>query len=126
MDDKTRLQQGIKVRREVLGDAWVDKSNKAQTEFNADWFDFIQRTAWGDIWSRPGLDRRTRSIVVLSSTISTRNWEEFKLHVRACFNNGLTKDELKEIILQCAIYAGVPPANHAFKLAQEVFDDMGI
>ena len=62
MDDKTRLQQGIKVRREVLGDAWVDKSNKAQSEFNADWFDFIQRTAWGDIWSRPGLDRKTRSI----------------------------------------------------------------
>ena len=76
--------------------------------------------------ARPGLDRRTRSVICLSSTISTRNWDEFKLHIRAAFNNGLTKDEIKEIILQCAIYAGVPPANHGFKLAQEVFDDMGI
>jgi alkylhydroperoxidase/carboxymuconolactone decarboxylase family protein YurZ len=110
----------------VLGDIWVDKSENGKTEFNADWIDFISRTAWGDVWSRPGLDRRTRSVIVLTSTISTRNWEEFKLHVRASFNNGLTKEELAEIILQCAIYAGVPPANHAFKLAQEVFTEMGI
>ncbi|MDB5544287.1 MAG: 4-carboxymuconolactone decarboxylase [Hyphomicrobiales bacterium] len=126
MDDKTRFEQGTKVRRQVLGDVWVDKSENGTTEFNADWIDFISRTAWGDVWSRPGLDRRTRSVIVLTSTISTRNWEEFKLHVRASFNNGLTKEELAEIILQCAIYAGVPPANHAFKLAQEVFTEMGI
>ena len=126
MDDNTRRQQGETVRRAVLGDAWVDKSAAGKTEFNADWIDFITRTAWGDVWSRPGLDRRTRSVIVLSSTISTRNWDEFRLHVRAAFNNGLTKEELKEIILQCAIYAGVPPANHAFKLAQEVFNEMGI
>ena len=126
MDDKTRFNQGMQVRREVLGDAWVEKSEKSKTEFNADWIDFIARTAWGDIWSRPRLHRRPRSRVCLSSTISTRNWDEFKLHIRAAFNNGLTKDEIKEIILQCAIYAGVPPANHGFKLAQEVFNDMGV
>ncbi|MDO9440630.1 MAG: 4-carboxymuconolactone decarboxylase [Beijerinckiaceae bacterium] len=124
MDDKKRFDQGMQVRRAVLGDAWVDKSEAGKTAFNADWIDFITRTAWGDIWSRPGLDRRTRSVIVLTSTISTRNWEEYKLHVRAAFNNGLTKEEIAEIILQCAIYAGVPPANHAYKLAQEVFNEM--
>jgi 4-carboxymuconolactone decarboxylase len=126
MDDKARFEQGMQVRREVLGDSWVDKSEAGKTDFNKDWVDFICRTAWGDVWSRPGLDRRTRSVIVLTSTISTRNWDEFRIHVRAGITNGLTKEEIGEIVLQCAIYAGVPPANHAFKVAQEVFTDMGI
>ena len=124
LDEKTRYDNGMKTRRAVLGDAWVDKSEKGRTDFNADWVEFITRTAWNDVWNRPGLQRRDRSIIVLSSTISTRNWDEFKIHVRGALNNGMTREEIKEVILQCAIYAGVPPANHAFKIAGEVFAEM--
>ncbi len=126
MDDKTRFENGNKTRREVLGDAHVDRSDTKVNEFNKDWVDFITRTAWGDIWQRPGLDRKTRSFIVLSVTIALRHWDEFRLHVRAAFNNGLTKKDIEEVIMQCAIYAGVPSANHAFKEAQEVFQEMGI
>jgi 4-carboxymuconolactone decarboxylase len=121
MDDKDRFEQGMAVRRSVLGDAWVDKANAGIVDFTRDFQDFITRTAWGDVWSRPGLDRKTRSVIVLSSTIALRHWDEFRLHVRAAFNNGLSKVEMKEIILQCAIYAGVPSANHAYKEALDVF-----
>lgn len=125
MDDKTRYDQGMAIRREVLGDAWVEKANKGVQDFNRDFQDFITRTAWGDIWSRPGLDRKTRSVIVLSVTIALRHWDEFRLHVGAAFNNGMTKEEMKEVILQCAIYAGVPSANHAYKEALDVFAAMG-
>jgi 4-carboxymuconolactone decarboxylase len=124
MQDKERYEKGMGVRRAVLGDAWVDKANAAVVDFTRDFQDFITRTAWGDVWLRPGLDRKTRSVIVLSVTIALRHWDEFRLHVRAAFNNGLNKDEMKEVILQCAIYAGVPAANHAYKEALDVFAAM--
>jgi len=125
MEDQERRDQGMAVRRSVLGEAWVDKAVAGVNDFNRDFQDFITRTAWGEVWSRPGLDRKTRSVIVLSVTIALRHWDEFRLHVRAAFNNGMTKNEMQEVILQCAIYAGVPSANHAFKEALEVFAAMG-
>ena len=124
-DEKTRYDEGLAVRRQVLGDEWVDRSLKNRTPFNEEFQAFITRTAWGDVWTRPGLDRRMRSVGVLSTTIALGAWDEFRLHVRAAINNGLTRDEIKEVILQSAIYSGVPKANHAFKEAGEVLDAMG-
>ena len=121
MDDKDRYEKGMSTRRAVLGDAWVDKANAGVVDFTSDFQDFITRTAWGDVWLRPGLERKTRSVIVLSVTIALRHWDEFRLHVRAALNNGMTRDEMKEVILQCAIYAGVPSANHAYKEALDVF-----
>lgn len=123
-DEKTRYDEGLAVRRKVLGDEWVDRSLKNRTPFNEEFQAFITRTAWGDVWTRPGLDRRMRSVGVLSTTIALGAWDEFRLHVRAAINNGLTRDEIKEVILQSAIYSGVPKANHAFKEAGEVLDAM--
>ena len=123
--DADRLSNGERNRRQVLGDAHVDRSMKSRTPFNAEWVDFITRTAWGDIWDRPGLDRKSRSIIVLSVTVALGRWEEFRLHAKAAFNNGLTKEELKEVLMQCAVYAGVPAANTAFHEAQKVLDEMG-
>jgi 4-carboxymuconolactone decarboxylase len=123
-DDKTRYDNGMKVRRAVLGDAWVDKSLANITPFNKEFQEFITRTAWGEVWTRPGLDRRMRSVGVLSTTIALGAWDEFRLHVRAAINNGLTQDEIKEVIIQSAIYSGVPKANHAFKEAGDVLKDI--
>ena len=120
-----RYEEGLAVRREVLGDEWVDRSLANRTPFNAEFQAFITRTAWGDVWTRPGLDRKMRSVGVLSSTIAMGAWEEFRIHVRAAINNGLAVDEIKEVILQSAIYSGVPKANHAFKEAGEVLSAMG-
>lgn len=111
---------GMKVRRAVLGDAHVDRTTAAITDFNRDFQDFITRYAWGEIWTRPGLDRKTRSCMVLTATIALGKWDEFRLHMRAGFNNGLTEDEIKEVILQAAVYCGVPAANHAFREAAAV------
>ena len=124
--DAERIKNGEKNRREVLGDAHVDKSKGSVTPFNKEWVEFITRYAWGDIWERPGLDRKNRSIIVLSVTIALGRWEEFRLHVKAAFNNGLTKDDIKEVLMQCAIYAGVPAANTAFHEAQKVFIELGM
>jgi 4-carboxymuconolactone decarboxylase len=123
-DEKTRYDNGMKVRRAVLGDAWVDKSLANVTPFNKEFQEFITRTAWGDVWTRPGLDRRMRSVGVLSTTIALGAWDEFRLHVRAAINNGLTQDEIKEVIIQSAIYSGVPKANHAFKEAGDVLTEL--
>jgi len=123
-DEKTRYDNGMKVRRAVLGDAWVDKSLANVTPFNKEFQEFITRTAWGDVWTRPGLDRRMRSVGVLSTTIALGAWDEFRLHVRAAINNGLTQDEIKEVIMQSAIYSGVPKANHAFKEAGDVLTEI--
>ena len=112
--------RGMAVRRAVLGDAHVDRANACITDFNREFQDLITRYAWGEIWSRPGLDRRTRSTMVLTAMIALGHWEEFRMHVRAALANGLTADEIKEVILQAAIYCGVPAANHAFKEAAEV------
>jgi 4-carboxymuconolactone decarboxylase len=108
---------GMRVRRAVLGDAHVDRANAGVTDFNREFQDLITRYAWGEIWTRPGLDRRTRSCMVLTAMIALNHWDEFRMHVRAAFNNGLTEPEIKEVILQAAIYCGVPAANHAFKEA---------
>jgi 4-carboxymuconolactone decarboxylase len=124
VDERTRYDNGMKVRRAVLGDAWVDKSLANVTPFSKEFQEFITRTAWGDIWTRPGLDRRMRSVGVLSTTIALGAWDEFRLHVRAAINNGLTQDEIKEVIMQSAIYSGVPKANHAFKEAGDVLKEI--
>jgi 4-carboxymuconolactone decarboxylase len=124
-DETTRYDAGMKVRRAVLGDAWVDRSLANITPFNKEFQEFITRTAWGDVWTRPGLDRRMRSVGVLSTTIALGAWDEFRLHVRAAINNGLTQDEIKEVIIQSAIYSGVPKANHAFKEAGDVLKEIG-
>jgi 4-carboxymuconolactone decarboxylase len=123
-DEKTRYDEGMKVRRAVLGDAWVDRSLANITPFNKEFQEFITRMAWGEVWTRPGLDRRMRSVGVLSTTIALGAWDEFRLHVRAAINNGLTQDEIKEVIMQSAIYSGVPKANHAFKEAGDVLKDL--
>ena len=121
MDDRERYEAGMKVRRAVLGDAHVDRSLTKRTEFNNEFQDLITRYAWGEIWTRPGLPRHTRSLLTVGLMVALNRSDEFKLHVRAAFNNGVTRDEIKEVILQCAIYAGVPAANSAFHMAEEVF-----
>ena len=116
-------ERGMKVRRAVLGDAHVDRATAGITEFNREFQDLITRYAWGEIWSRPGLDRKTRSCMVLTAMIALGHWDEFRMHVRAAFNNGLSEAEIKEVILQAAIYCGVPAANHAFKEAAAIIAD---
>jgi len=118
------FDRGMKVRRAVLGDAHVDRATAAFTDLNREFQDLITRYAWGEIWSRPGLDRKTRSCMVLTSMIALGHWEEFRMHVRAAFNNGLSEADIKEVILQSAIYCGVPAANHAFKEAEAAIKAM--
>jgi len=121
LTDDERRAQGYAVRREVLSDDHVDRAIAATTDLTADFQDFITRVAWGDVWSRPGLDRRSRSIAVLSSLIAHGHQEELAMHLRAAVRNGLTIDEIREVILQSAVYSGVPAANTAFRIATEVF-----
>ena len=116
-------ERGMKVRREVLGDDHVDRAIERTTPFTADFQDLITRYAWGEIWSRPGLDRRTRSAITLTALVALGHHEELELHVRAALRNGLTEDEIKEVLLQSAIYCGVPAANSAFAIAQRVLDE---
>jgi 3-oxoadipate enol-lactonase/4-carboxymuconolactone decarboxylase len=113
----------MKTRREVLGDEHVDAAVERTTEFTADFQDFITRYAWGEIWSRPGLDRRTRSAIALTALVAVGRFDELAMHVRAALRNGLTPDEIKEILLQSAIYCGVPAANSAFAVAQRILDE---
>jgi len=124
MDDRERYDKGMTVRRAVLGDAHVDRSITRRTPFNEEFQDLITRYAWGEIWTRPGLPRHSRSLITLALMIALNREEEFRMHVRAAFNNGVTQDEIKEVILQCAIYAGVPAANAAFHQAAQVFAEM--
>ena len=126
MEDRERYDNGMKVRRAVLGDAHVDRSLQRRNAFNEEFQDLITRYAWGEIWTRPGLPRQTRSLITLALMIALGHHDEFKMHVRAAFNNGVTREQIKEVILQCAIYAGVPAANHAFAMAQEVFAEMDV
>jgi 3-oxoadipate enol-lactonase/4-carboxymuconolactone decarboxylase len=116
---------GIRVRREVLGPAHVDRATAGTTAFTRDFQDMITRYAWGEIWSRPGLQRRERSLITLTALIALGHDEELAMHVRAARTNGLTDDEIKELILQTAIYCGVPAANTAFRIAQRVLADLG-
>lgn len=119
-NDRARYDAGMKVRREVLGDAHVDRANAAITPFTADFQDMITRYAWGEIWSRPGLDRRTRSCITLTALVAGGHTDELAMHVRAARRNGLSEDEIKEVLLQTAIYCGVPAANSAFAIARQV------
>ena len=121
--DGERWHDGMAVRREVLSDEHVDRSIRNQTELTADFQDFITRVAWGDVWQRPGLERRMRSVAVITSLIAHGHHEELAMHLRAALRNGLTVDEVKEVILQSAIYSGVPAANTAFRVASEVYGD---
>jgi 4-carboxymuconolactone decarboxylase len=123
MDDRRRHDQGMSVRRAVLGDAHVDQATAAATELTADFQDLITRYAWGEIWSRPGLDRRTRSCITLAMLAALGHDEELAMHVGAALRIGLGPDEIKEVLLQVAVYAGVPAANRAFKVAQRALDE---
>ena len=123
MDERQRYEQGMKVRREVLGDAHVDKSLQNRNAFNEEFQDLITRYAWGEIWSRPGLPRQTRSLITLAMMVALNRGDEFRMHVRAALNNGVTREEIREVLLQTAIYCGVPAANGAFHIAQEVFSE---
>jgi 4-carboxymuconolactone decarboxylase len=122
--DEERRAAGMRTRREVLGDAHVDRSVAGTTPFTADFQDFITRVAWGDVWQRPGLGRRERSLLTLAITIALRHWDEFALHVRAAVSNGLTDAEIAEVIQHAAVYAGVPAANHAFAVARPILEEL--
>ena len=121
MEERRRYEEGMKVRRAVLGKAHVDAAEKNRNEFNQEFQDLITRYAWGEIWTRPGLTRQTRSMLTLAMMVALNRSEELRMHLRAALNNGVTREEIKEVLLQTAIYCGVPAANSAFHLAQEVF-----
>ena len=123
MDERQRYEQGMHVRRAVLGDPHVDAAQRNRNAFNDEFQDLITRYAWGEIWTRPGLTRQTRSMIVLGMMVALNRPDEFRLHLRAALNNGVTSDEIKEVLLQSAIYCGVPAANSAFHLAQEVLKE---
>src|SRR5271156_351977 len=124
MDDTKRSEQGMKIRRAVLGNEHVDRAVATTTDFNRDFQDFITRNAWGEIWSRPGLPRHTRSLLTLAMMVALNRGEEFRMHVKAAFNNGVTRDQIKEVLLQSAVYCGVPAANSAFHIAADVFKEI--
>jgi 4-carboxymuconolactone decarboxylase len=125
MDERQRHATGMKTRREVLGDAHVDKAEATKTPFNEEFQDLITRYAWGEIWTRPGLARHTRSLITIAMMVALNRTEELRLHLRAAANNGVTREEIKEVLLQCAVYCGVPAANSAFHMAAEVLNASG-
>jgi 4-carboxymuconolactone decarboxylase len=122
MDERKRYDEGMKTRRSVLGDAHVDRALKNRTKFNEPFQDLITRYAWGEIWNRPGLPKKTRSLLTLSMLVALNRGEEFRMHVKAALSIGVSRDEIQELLLQAAVYCGVPAANAAFHLAEEVFD----
>jgi 4-carboxymuconolactone decarboxylase len=124
MDERERHDKGMTVRRAVLGDAHVDRATARKSAVTAEFQELITRYAWGEVWTRPGLARHTRSLLTIAMMVALNRPDEFKLHVRAAFNNGVTRDEIKEVLLQCTIYCGVPAANSAFHMAEEVFAAM--
>jgi 4-carboxymuconolactone decarboxylase len=120
-----RKQTGMKVRREVLGDAHVDRAEASRTPLTGEFQDLLTRYAWGEIWTRPGLDRRTRSCITVAMMVALNRNEELGLHIRGALRNGVSVDELKEILLQTAIYCGVPAANSAFGVAARILAEAG-
>ena len=125
MSDSERQEDGLAKRRKVLGHAWVDRAMTNKTAFTAEWTDFINRCAWGEAWTRPHFDDRTRRVLVIGTLLALDKWEEFRLHVRAALTEGgFTADDIKEILLQQAIYCGVPAANHAFREAAQVLAEI--
>ena len=123
MDDET-FEQGMKVRRAVLGDAHVDRAEANKTPFDAEFQRFITETAWGSVWTRPGLDRRTRHLITLAMLAALGKEHELAMHIRSTQNTGVTQEELKEVFMQVAVYAGVPSANTAFSIAKRVYAEM--
>jgi 4-carboxymuconolactone decarboxylase len=124
MDERERYEKGLTVRRAVLGDAHVDRSLENRNDFNTEFQELSTRYAWGEIWTRPGLPRHTRSLLTIAMMVALNRSDEFRLHLRAAFNNGVTREEIRELLLQAAIYCGVPAANSAFHAAEEVFREM--
>src|SRR5215467_1820842 len=124
MDDRERYERGMSVRRAVLGDAHVDRAIGNTDDFNQEFQDLITRYAWEEVWNRPGLHRHTRSLLTIAMMVALNRTEELRMHVRAAFNNGVTRDEIKEVLLQSTIYCGVPAANAAYREAAEVFREM--
>jgi 4-carboxymuconolactone decarboxylase len=120
MDERDRFNQGMSVRRKVLGDAHVDRAQSNRNEFNDEFQDLITRYAWGEIWSRPDLPQKTRSLITVALMVALNRGDELAMHLRAAFKNGITRAEIKEVLLQTAIYCGVPAANSAFHIAEQV------
>jgi len=121
MDERKRYEQGMKTRRAILGDAHVDRTLKNRTAFNEPFQDLITRYAWGEIWSRPGLPKKTRSLLTLSVLVALNREPELRMHLKAALSIGVTRDEILEVLLQAAVYCGVPAANSAFHAAEDVF-----
>ena len=120
MTDDERRERGMKARREVLGDEYVDRSQEATTPLTRDFQDLITRYAWGEIWTRPGLDRKTRSCITIAMTVALNRPDELALHLRGALRNGVTVDEIREVLLQTAVYCGVPAGHTAFRVAEQV------
>ena len=124
MDERKRYDEGMKTRRAVLGDAHVDRTLKNRTKFNEPFQELITRYAWGEIWNRPGLPKKTRSLLTLAMLVALNRSDEFRMHVKAALSIGVSRDEIQEALLQAAIYCGVPAANSAFHIAEDVFNSM--
>ena len=123
MDERERFAKGIEVRRAVLGDKHVDRSLEKRNAFNEEFQDLVTRHAWGEMWTRPGLPRHTRSLITVAMLIALNRGDELRLHLRGAMNNGVTRDEIKELLLHAAVYCGVPAANSAFHAAEEVLGE---
>ena len=121
MDDRERYEKGMEVRSAVLGDQHVDRSLQNLNDFNREFQELVTRYAWGEVWIRPGLPRHTRSLIVIGTLVALNRPEELRMHIRAAFNNGVTRNEIKEVLLQSAVYCGLPAANSAFHAAEEIF-----
>jgi 4-carboxymuconolactone decarboxylase len=123
MDERDRHKEGLKVRRAVLGETYVERAQAAENEFNSAFQDLITRYAWGEIWTRPGLPRKTRSLITIAMMVALNRGDELRMHIRAALQNGVTREQLGEVLLQTAIYCGVPAANSAFRIAEEVLSE---
>ena len=121
MNERERHTKGMKARRQVLGKAHVERAEARKNKFSSPFQDLITRYAWGEVWARPGLPRKTRSMITIAMMVALNRTEELKLHLRASRNTGVSREEIQEVLLQTAIYCGVPAANHAFQIAEEVF-----
>jgi len=123
MDERDRHKEGLKVRRAVLGETYVERAQSAENEFNSAFQDLITRYAWGEIWTRPGLPRKTRSLLTIAMMVALNRGDELRMHIRGALQNGVTREELREVLLQTAIYCGVPAANAAFHLTEQVLSE---
>jgi 4-carboxymuconolactone decarboxylase len=123
MDERDRHKEGLKVRRAVLGETYVERAQAAENEFNSAFQDLITRYAWGEIWTRPGLPRKTRSLITIAMMVALNRGDELRMHIRAALQNRVTREELREVLLQTAIYCGVPAANSAFHIAEQVLSE---